>query len=336
MDRFPAPCLVADVGGTNARFSSLGVDGAPTPMLRLDSGGDADFIGTVKRAIAEGGLPRPKSFLLAVAGPVFGRRATLTNARAAGGSLSVDGGALAEALDLEAGLLLNDFEALSLALPVLTADALVPLCGPATGADDAPLAVVGPGTGLGVGALVPHGGRWLPVASEGGHAGLGPATAEEATFWPHLGAAGLSAEDLLSGRGLARLHHAACAAAGAPVADAGPEAVTAMALAGTSETAVAAVRRLWRLLARFAGDIALVFGARGGLFIGGGIAPRLLPLLDRDDFAAAFCGEGRATPYRQTIPVRLIAAPDAALIGLAAVARRPEHFALDYEGRGWR
>ncbi len=112
-------------------------------------------------------------------------------------------------------------------------------------------------------------------------------------------------------------------------------AVAERALAGTEPAAAEAVRRLFRLLARLAGDMALVLGARGGVFIGGDRAA-LAQLLDIPAFVETFRGGGRGVGFLLTIPLRMIIAPDAALIGLASVARRPEFFALDYAARRWR
>jgi glucokinase len=334
----PYPCLVADVGGTNARFAILtGPDAPLSPMLRLDTGSEADFARTTLRAIGMGGFPRPRSMLLAVAGPPDGKRAQLSNTEVAGGRLTVDGDALATALGLEQGLLFNDFEALSLSLPFLGPQDVVRLDdGPAEGAGPAPMVVVGPGTGLGVGGLVPVDGRWLPLSGEGGHVMLGPATPDELHYWQHLGGLALSAEDLLSGRGLSRLYRASAAGVGADLQDDSPPAVAERALAGSEAAAGIAVQRLFQLLARVAGDMALVLGARGGVFIGGGIAPRLRGLLDPAAFMEQFRGGGRGVGFLLPIPVSMIVAPDAALIGLASVARRPELFALDYAGRRWR
>lgn len=332
---FPFPCLVADVGGTNARFATLAApDAQLSPMLRLDTGADADFARTARRALDAGRFAQPRSFLLAVAGPVSGREATLTNASTPGGRLAVEGGRLAASLGLADGLLLNDFEALSLALPFLGAGSLDRIGGGAADAA-APMAVVGPGTGLGVGALAPSGTRWLPMASEGGHVSIGPVTADERLYWPFLGDGEAGAEDLLSGRGLSRIYRACVAQARSAAQDDDPAAIAARALAGEDSSAADAARRLLALLARFAGDMALTLGARGGLFIGGGVAPRLLPLLDRDAFMRCFQGNGHRAEYLRPVAVNLIRAPDAALQGLAAVARAPESFALDYAGRRW-
>jgi glucokinase len=338
MTLFPYPCLLADVGGTNARFAMVETPGGPmSPMLRLESGGDADFAVTVRRALETGGFPAPRSFLLAVAGPVHDRRAVLTNAATSRGALVIDGLSLTGRLGLEQGLLLNDFEALCLALPFLEADGLMPL-GAGDPASGGAMAVVGPGTGLGVGALLRHGAVWLPVASEGGHVGIGPESTEDVALWPHLGDGLISGEDLLSGRGLTRLYRAVASMRSSAVLDDEPAAITARALAGQDRLAIETMELFFRLLARFASDMALVFGATGGIFIGGGIAPRFRDWawLASGAFAAAVRDRGRASGYLAHIPIQLITAPDAALQGLAAVAANPDGFALDFDQRCWR
>jgi glucokinase len=336
-ETFPFPCLLADVGGTNARFATVHTPGGPlSPMLRLDTAGEADFAATVRRALAEGGFPAPRSLLLAAAGPVADGRVTLSNAATASGAVVIDGADLAAAFQLAQGILLNDFEALCLALPFLSGTSLRPL-GSGLALRDGPLVVVGPGTGLGVGGLLRHGTAWLPVASEGGHIGIGPEGAEESRLWPHLGGSMTSAEDVLSGRGLTRLYRAVSALANGATQDEQPAAIAQRALEGTDPRAEEAVGFFFRILARFAGDMALTFGAKGGMFIGGGIAPRFAstPWLKGDSFAAAARSRGRASHYLADIPVQLITAPDAALQGLAAVATDPGQFTLNFEDRLW-
>jgi glucokinase len=338
MPLFPYPCLLADVGGTNARFAMVETPGGPmSPMLRLRSGAEADFSVTVRCALETGGFPAPRSFLLAVAGPVQKRRAVLTNAATSRGALVIDGPVLSGQLGLDQGLMFNDFEALCVALPYLGAEGLMPL-----GAGDAvsggAMAVVGPGTGLGVGALLRHGAVWMPVASEGGHVGLGPESTRDFTLWQHLGSGLISAEDLLSGRGLTRLYHAVASTRSFAVLDDAPAAITERALAKEDRLAVETMELFFGLLARFAGDMALVLGASGGIFIGGGIAPRFREWewLTSGAFAAAARDRGRASGYLADIPIQLITAPDAALQGLAAVAANPDGFALDFDQRCWR
>jgi glucokinase len=335
MADFPYPCLVADVGGTNARFAVATEPGrALSAMIRLPTGREADFAETTRRAIREAGFSRPRSFLLAVAGPIADRRVTLTNAATADGKLTIDGPALAAALQLDQGLMFNDFEALCLALPVLPAGSLHQLSAGRHMADE-PMVVVGPGTGLGVGALLRSDGAWLPLASEGGHVDLGPRSEAEFALWRHLSGGGVSAEDLLSGRGLVRIYQAVCAQRGSPVAEANAATVTELALRGDRNAGVA-VQQFLTLLARIAGNMALTFCARGGVFIGGGIVPRFIDSLDATAFSIAFEDKGVASGYLRDIPVHLITAPDAALQGLAAVAADPAQFSLNYQSRCWR
>jgi glucokinase len=330
---FAYPCLVADVGGTNARFAVVETAGVPlSPMVRLPTGGHADFAATVQQAIASGGFPKPRSFFAAIAGPLEGKTATLTNAQTPDGKLWIDGPALIADLQLEQGMLFNDFEALCLSLPGLAENDLMPIGGGAT-VDHQPLLVVGPGTGLGVGALLPVNGRYQPVASEGGHVSAGPLTARELEIWPHLGQGPLSEEDLLSGRGLARFHKALSDMNGLAT-ELTPAEVTERALA-SDKTAEEAVMLFLGRLGGFAGDMALTFCAKGGVFIGGGIAPRFKDLMAQGGFRQAFESKGRQSDYLGAVPTSLITAPDAALQGLAAVAARPDSFVLDYRSRVW-
>jgi glucokinase len=331
---FSFPCLVADVGGTNARFAVVADAGAPlSPMLRLATGDCDIFADTVRDALRLGSFPQPRSFLAAIAGPLDGNTATLTNARTASGKLAIDGPALVVALGLEQGMLFNDFEALCLSLPALGARNVMPLGG-GTPLPDQPLVVVGPGTGLGVAALVPVNGRFQPVASEGGHVSAGPLTDQERELWPLLDVAEPSAEELLSGRGLVRFHQALARAKGTNVGEQTPAGVTECVLQGDA-LAVEATTLFLDRLGSFAGDMALTFCARGGVFIGGGVAPRFRHLLAEGGFRVAFERKGRQADYLGAIPTALITAPDAALRGLAAVAADPDRFVLDYPRRLW-
>jgi glucokinase len=337
MPLFPYPCLLADVGGTNARFAMVKTPGdRMSPMLRLESGAEADFAVTVRHALETGGFPAPRSFLLAVAGPVQDRRVVLTNAATSRGALVIDGPLLAGQLGLDQGLLFNDFEALCLSLPFLGDNGLMRL-GAGEAVSGGAMAVIGPGTGLGVGALLRHGAVLLPVASEGGHVGLGPESAEDVKLWPHLGDGMISGEDILSGRGLTRLYRAIASMRSTSVLDDAPAAITQRALAHEDGLSIETMELFFRLLARFAGDMAFVFGATGGIFIGGGIAPRFREWnwLTSGAFAAAARDRGRASGYLADIPVQLITAPDAALQGLTAVAANVDSFALDFSRRCW-
>ncbi|MGL4240407.1 MAG: glucokinase [Beijerinckiaceae bacterium] len=332
----PHPCLVADVGGTNARFALAETPDAPlTPVVRLPTGARNDFAGTVEEALGIGGFQRPRSLLAAVAGPLHGLRAELTNAETAGGRLRIDGPDLAARLGLEQGMLFNDFEALSLATPFL-ADADTFAIGGGSRQAGGPILVVGPGTGLGVGALLNADGRLLPVASEGGHVGIGPETDAERAVWPHLAVGRLSAEDLISGRGLFKIYRAVARMRGENAALDTVSDVTKRIAEGGDTSAREAGLLFLGLLGSFAGDMALVFCATGGVFIGGGVTPRLQRILGESTFRTAFESKGPLSGYAAGIATRLILADEAALIGLSAVAAAPQRFLLDYEGRFWR
>jgi glucokinase len=344
----PYPCLVADVGGTNARFALAESRNAPlSDTIRLPTGQHSDFTATVEEALRLGGFGQPRSLLLAVAGAVDGKAVTLTNAKTLEGLIALDGPRLAERLGLQQGLMLNDFEALSLSLPFLRTEDLQPVGG-GLAVHDAPQIVIGPGTGLGVGAVIRNGGRLMALASEGGHAGIGPETAADCALWSLLahdardqklpGDSRLSGDDLLSGRGLTRLYHGFARLAGCPGGklDDTPAAITARALAGTDSFAVQTVEQFFTLLGRFTGDMALTFGARGGVYIGGGIVPRLSGALHAGPFRGQFEAKPLHRSYLAQIPVWLITAPEPALIGLAELARSPEDFAFDFAGRFWR
>ncbi|MGL4635923.1 MAG: ROK family protein [Beijerinckiaceae bacterium] len=335
MKPLPHPCLVADIGGTNARFAVVLKPGdALSPMVTLPTGQHGQFADTVREATALLQCPAPHSLLVAVAGPVQGRTATLTNAVTHDGPLHIDGPDLARSLGLKQGLLLNDFEALCLALPVLSGADLMPI-GPINPEAKGPMVVVGPGTGLGVGALLDQNGVFQPIASEAGHMTAGAETAEDLALWPHLGDAPVSFEDLLSGRGLSRLYGAMTVKGRYPRQEMSPPHIIENALNGSDHAAVETIDYSLSLLARLAGDMALAFCATGGVFIGGGIVPRIRSLINPSAFRAAFERKSHVSAFLKPISTQLIVAPDAALQGLAATAARPDGYKLEYTRRFW-
>jgi glucokinase len=177
--------------------------------------------------------------------------------------------------------------------------------------------VLGPGTGLGVAALLPADGRWHVIASEGGHASFGPQARDETAMFAKLRdeCGAISAETVLSGAGLVRLARALDPRAGRHQ----PETIVASALA-REPSAHAAARMFVRLLGRFAGGLALTFKALGGVYITGGVACGLGPLLDEPQFRAAFEAHPPHESLLKTIPTLLITCPQPGLIGCAALA----------------
>lgn len=330
---FPHPVLVGDIGGTNARFALVRDAGSELQHLPPQKTADHADIEAAMEAALLAGTERPRSVLLCGAGPVeHGRHIALTNAR-----WVIDGLSLRERFGLAQGLLLNDFEAQALALSALPAAATLALT-PDLPAAEGPRVILGPGTGLGVGALIEARGAFMALPSEGGHVDFGPAAPDEEALWPHVERSHgrITAECLLSGPGLARLHSARRAAHGLPPDGADGPAIVARALSGEAPGARDTIALFLRLLARFAGDVAITFGASGGVYLSGGILPRLVPLLDAAAFRATFGAKAPVDALAGAIPIRLVVAPDAALFGLAAIAARPDRYLIDWPARLWR
>lgn len=281
------PLLLADIGGTNARFALH--DGALGPVRSFPLAAFPGIEPLLAQALAG---RRVRGMALAVAGPVANNAVTMPNR-----GWRLDGAALGARI-------LNDFEALAWALPALTPAHVMPIGG-GSALPGATLAVLGPGTGLGVGAFLPPD---RVLASEGGHATLAAADAEDAALLAALGHPG--AEEVLSGRGLSALHQALTGARATPA---------------EAAQAPATLARFCALLGGFAGDVALMFNARGGVFLGGGILPRFPAALAASAFRARFQAKGSYAPYLAAIPTALITHPHAALLG---VARYAEQLAL--------
>ncbi len=331
--QFPYPVAVCDVGGTNCRISIQDEPGAPLRHLPHQLTGDHAGLGEAIASATAGDAVKPRAVIACGAGPVDGRRLKLTNA-----PWVMDGPAIAAMLALSEGLLLNDFEAQALSLPSIE-PGWVRLIGPDLPAGTGTRVILGPGTGLGIAALVETEGRFVPVSSEACHAGFGPATAEEEAFWPHLERVHgrVTAESVLSGVGLERVHRARLAVKGAPGAPHATAAdITATALAARGGEEAATVHCYLGLLARFAGDIAITFMATGGVTLAGGILPRIADLIDAAAFRAAFESKAPVAALTQRSGTRLITHADSVLGGMAAVAAHPDRFVLDYAARRWR
>ena len=328
---FPYPLLVCDVGGTNVRIGVVEDRSAAVRRIGNERTAPHSSLQATIKATQERAKVGARSLLVCAAGPIEGRIVYLTNA-----NWTIDGPQIAGALGLDQGLLLNDFEAQAIALPHLPPK-WTRAIGGGTAAPKAPQLVLGPGTGFGAAALLRAGDAWLPLTTEAGHVAFGPSDAGEERIWRHLESVDgrVTFESVLSGPGLARLHSALRKARALPaLACAAPEIVSA-ATAGDS-AAVETMRLFWRLVARCAGDLALIFLARGGVTLSGGVLPRLVDWLDPDDFRRAFSAKAPMTGLVSEIPVRLQTEPDAALVGLAALAADPESYVIDYPARAWR
>lgn len=322
--RTPSRCfLVADIGGTNARFA-LATPGTPAALaagsievLRV-----ADFPTPVAAALhyLERQHAKPIGAMLAIAGPTDGETAELTNHH---WSFSAD--ALRHALGTDAVRLTNDFAAIARALPDLGPDD-IHLLGPAfrRGAPgtDRTLAVLGPGTGLGVAAVTLRNGSPLVLETEGGHASFAPVEDDEVAMLGQLARrfGRVSWERLLSGSGLANIDAVLRASAGAAGEPRAPETITAGWASGNDPIATRAVEIFCALLGAFAGDVALLYGAWDGVFIAGGIAPRLARQLAAGGFRARFEAKGRFAARLSTVPAAIIVHPYPGLVGAAGYA----------------
>ncbi|MEV0387128.1 glucokinase [Nonomuraea sp. NPDC050643] len=309
MSAFDLPWLVADIGGTNARFGLVTSLGARPSNVAVLAGADyATLPEAVAAYLAEhAGGARPGAACLALAGPIDGDRYRLTNSAWAGSVRD---------LDVPYARLLNDFEALAVSLPHLEGDDLVSLGGPPPG--HGVKAVLGPGTGLGVGGLVPAEHGWTPVPGEGGHVTIPVVEPREFEVVRALREQGLPhvvAEHVLSGPGLVRLHRALALVNGVTAPD-----LTASDIVARMDDSLCAetIEVFCGLLGNFAGDVALTLGARGGVYLGGGVLPRIVERVRTSDFRTRFEANPDMATYLAAIGTALIVAPQPALTGAAA------------------
>ena len=309
--------LLADIGGTNARFALQAPGGGFADIEVLacrDHDHVEDAIAAYLARAAGRGLPTDgiRHAALAIANPVEGDFVSMTNHH---WRFSIAG--LRAACGFGTLLVVNDFAALAQALPHLDAAGRERIGNADTAAvEGRPIGLVGPGTGLGVSGVVPAGGgRWIALAGEGGHASFAPVTRAETrildALWEEHGH--VSAERLLSGPGLEAIHRVL---AGERLAAA---AITARALDGSCAACRATVDAFCAILGGVAGNVALTLGATGGMYIGGGIVPRLGPLFHASAFRTRFEGKGRLQPYLARIPTWLVTEPYPALRGVAAL-----------------
>ena len=333
LDHLPFPILIGDIGGTNARFALVNAPEAPLERLpTVHTAAFPNIDDAIEQAVVEGAGDRPRSAVLAIAGPIAGDRVPLTNS-----PWVVEPKKLIQRFRLNEVVLLNDFEAQSLALSDLGPDDVRRIGGGEATATHARV-VIGPGTGLGAAALVQARGVWVPVPGEGGHIGLGPFTKRDLEVWPHVERKGprVSAETLLCGAGMLRLYRAVAASDGVAATLDAPEDVTQQGLSGENAQARETLELFATHLGRAAGDIALVFMAYGGVYLAGGITARIAPVLRGGRFRDAFLDKWPHQKLMERMATAIITKPDAALAGISAFARSPRRFGVELDGRRWR
>ena len=303
--------LGGDLGGTKTLLALADlVDGRPKVVRqqRYDSAAYAALDDMLADFLADS--PAITSAAFGVAGPVDGQRAKLTYL-----PWQLDAEALARRFALGRVALLNDFEAAAHGLSQLQpADLLTLHRGQPV--IDAPRAIVGPGTGLGVAGLLPTPGGWQVVPGEGGHAGFAPQTAEQGELWKYLldQNGRVTAEDVLSGPGISRIF---AFFSGRPSE---PAAIADAALLRQDPHAIATLRLWQECLGAFAGDLALQWLARGGVHLGGGVAAKLLPRLDTAPLVAAFLAKREHQSLVAAMPLQVVLAEDLGLRGALARA----------------
>jgi len=324
--RLPGPWLVADIGGTNARFGWLaGSASTVEHVATIPAAGHAGPSEAARAylqqlANALGNRYRaPRAGAFAVATAVDGDRVEFTNS-----AWAFSRGDAQRTLALDELLLLNDFEALALSLPRLRGSQIrpfgpTPVRSPLGNSAPGALAVIGPGTGLGVAGLVPTRHGWVAIPGEGGHASLAATDDFETALLAavHHHHVHVSAERLLSGIGLPVLHAAVSEVLGQPADVLTAGQIVERGLARTDAASSRTIDSFCALLGSFAGSVALVLGARGGVYIGGGIVPRLGERFFESRFRERFEAKGRFQGYLQAIPTALITDTLAALTGAA-------------------
>ena len=310
-----AVSLVGDIGATNARFGLVSPQGE---ILHSRVFACADFaaIGdAIETYLAErGDWPMPRAGALAIAAAVDGDRISMTNHP---WSVSIAG--LRDQLHFARHVVINDFTAVALALPRLgPADRLA--VGGGAPVAGRPIAVLGPGSGLGASGLVPAGEAWIALAGEGGHTTMAPANDRENAVLAAMRARfdHVSAERCLSGPGLINLYNTLAELDGVPAAPYTAAQVTDPAIAAADPLCREATAMFCAMLGTIAGNLALTLGAQGGVYVAGGIVPRLGVRFGESGFRERFEAKGRLRPYLATIPTYVVTHPLPAFLGCAA------------------
>lgn len=325
MPRFDSPRLLADIGGTYARFALETGPGEFTQMASLRCADHADFHAAVHAYLQglswqDGGAQQIAHAAIAIANPVEGDRVRMTNYH---WQFSID--EMRQRLGLDTLVVVNDFTALAMALPRL-AEVDVHQVGGGQARRPSVIGLLGAGTGLGVSGLIPAGEGWIALGTEGGHVNFGPRDAREMDIlkfaWKTLEPAcgHVSYERLISGPGLELIYKALADRNG--VADAAPllaPAITQRALDDGDALCLEALEVFCGLLGTAAANLAVTLGSLGGIYIGGGIVPRLGEYFDRSPFRERFEDKGRFRDYVAAIPTFVITAEHATFKGASAI-----------------
>jgi len=306
--------LVADIGGTNARFALLDENNSPSNPVTLRQDEFSNLESAIKAFLAEHDLEKADTAAVALANPVVGDRVKLTNGQ---WNFSIE--QTREALELESLHVVNDFTALALSVPHLPENQLTQI-GRGDVQPDHAKAIIGPGTGLGVSGLVPCGnGQFTALQGEGGHVSLGVRTSREFAVYEVLlqRFRHVSAERFLSGPGLVNIHDALRVIDGVAPIERSPDDITRRGTHEEDAHCIETLQMFCQLLGSCAGNLVLTLGAEGGVYIGGGIVPKLGKRFVESSFREHFEAKGRMQAYLERIPSFVIESPYPALIGAA-------------------
>lgn len=321
----PFKLLVADIGGTNARFGVIELGSGQhqsnnhngynaNQQITLKCAEHASIAAMAKAYCQQADIAMPAYGCLAIAGPIENGLAKMTNLNWSFGIKD-----MRQELGMIALDVINDFAALAYATPFLQPHELKVLhTGKAN--PDAAMAVFGPGTGFGMAALVPNNGSWKLLPTEGGHCSFAPTTAKEQAIRNLLAKPEehLSIEDLLSGRGLVAIYGALARLAEVAPQEFTPAEISTKAQANEDALCREALETFCNILGSVAGDKALSLGAKGGIYLGGGIIPKIAEFVPETQFLARYQHKGPMSDYVRNIPVHMILNDKAALVGTAA------------------
>ena len=312
-----ARIITADIGGTNGRFAVVEVDHKTLNIVENVTFSCASFpsftdmMQTFTNQISD---PVIKSAHLAIAGQTTANSAQITNI-----GWNFTSKDLQTATGLESVSFMNDFAAVAQAIPCLKTHEYKTLK-PGQVMNDAPISIMGPGTGFGVAQLLKLDSGYKVISTEGGHTAFAPTTHLERDLWAHLkkSTEHICIESVLSGRGLARIHDFLVDYTGSGPKGLSPEEISATAVTGDTPSCVRAIQLFLSILGNVASDIVLTHGGRGGVWIAGGIIPQIYDLIENSDFLIRFGAKGMMSSYLTNIPIHVITDANAALIGAAA------------------
>ncbi|QOW64330.1 glucokinase [Campylobacter hepaticus] len=308
------PRLLADIGGTNARFA-LEVEANIIENIEVLACNDYNtVVDAVKMYLSKVGNPVVKYAAFAIANPVVGDWVQMTNHHWA---FSIE--TTRQALHLEVLILINDFTAQAYAISKMSTADLIQIGGTSCEIN-APKAVLGPGTGLGVSGLIPcHNGGYIALAGEGGHTSFSPFDDTEVAIWQYAKKkyGHVSAERFLSGSGLVLIYEALADREKVKSLNMTPELISEYALSGKSPLCRLTLDIFCAMLGTVSADLALTLGARGGVYLCGGIIPRFINYFKTSPFRVRFENKGRFDAYLAAIPIYVVLAKYSGIYGVA-------------------